>query len=105
MSTSRIEMLEKFMKEDATDPFPVYALALEYQQVDKLKAQHLFETLLTRFPDYLPTYYMAGNFFLDENETIKAEEIFRQGLQLAQQQQNKTALREIRSALDNLTDD
>jgi len=72
MNRNRISMLEKFMLEEPADPFPVYALALEYQVTEKNKAQELFERLLRDHPDYLPTYYLAGIFFLEQNEINRA---------------------------------
>lgn len=102
MNAARIEMLEKFIQEDPTDPFPVYALALEYQVTERTKAQQLFERLLGEHPDYLPTYYMAGIFFLDQGEVLRASEILQSGLALAKAQKDLAAARELQSALENL---
>ncbi|HNT51418.1 MAG TPA: tetratricopeptide repeat protein [Cyclobacteriaceae bacterium] len=102
MNRNRISMLEKFMLEEPADPFPVYALALEYQVTEKNKAQELFERLLRDHPDYLPTYYLAGIFFLEQNEINRATEIFHLGLTLAKQKKNLNTMREIQAVLDSL---
>lgn len=101
MDEGRIKMLEKFANEDPSDPFPIYALALEYQLVDKVKAKSLFDRLLSHFKEYLPTYYMAGSFYL-EQDASRAREIFEHGLTLAKKQRNNTTQREIQAALDNM---
>ena len=102
MNQNRISMLEKFMQEEPADPFPVYALALEYQVTEKDKARQLFEQLLTHHPGYLPVYYIAGNFFLELNEPNRATEIFHLGLALAKQKKDLTTMREIQAVLDNM---
>lgn len=102
MNPNRIAMLEKFMQEDPSDPFPIYALALEYQVTEKDKARQLFEQLLAHHPGYLPVYYMAGNFFLELNEPNRATEILLKGLALAKAQNSLATAREIQSVLDNL---
>ncbi|MBN8651762.1 MAG: tetratricopeptide repeat protein [Cytophagales bacterium] len=102
MNTARIEMLEKFMKDDPTDPFPIYALALEYQVTEPCKTRQLFEQLLTTHPEYLPTYYMAGNFFLEQGEVERATGVLQLGLKLAKRLNELAALRELQSVLDNI---
>jgi tetratricopeptide (TPR) repeat protein len=102
MNTNRIALLEKFRLEDPTDPFPIYALALEYQVTESAKARHLFDELLNKHPDYLPTYYMAGNFFLKQNEPERAIKILNLGLNLAKDKKDMNTAREIRGVLDSL---
>lgn len=102
MNAARIELLEKFLLEDPTDPFPIYALALEYQVAEPSKARQLFEKLLSVHPDYLPTYYMAGNFFLELGEVERGIDVLQSGLSLARKQNEWAAVRELQSALFNL---
>ncbi|MBX2893901.1 MAG: tetratricopeptide repeat protein [Cyclobacteriaceae bacterium] len=102
MNPDRVEMLKKYMQEDADDPFPVYALALEYQATDAEKARALFELLLTNHPHYLPTYYMAGIFFIQCNQTDQGISILKRGLEIAKAQHNTSTVREIQGVLDNL---
>lgn len=102
MNSIRIKILEKYAQEDPTDPFPLYALALEYQATDPEKAWLLFEQLLTSHPEYLPTYYMAGNLLLTRNEVDRATTILQQGLALAKAQNNAGTIREIQSVLDEV---
>lgn len=104
MNAARIELLEKFVLEDPTDPFPIYALALEYQVAEPAKARQLFEKLLSVHPDYLPTYYMAGNFFLELGEVERGIDVLKQGIVLAKKKMNISTIRELQSVLNNLED-
>jgi tetratricopeptide (TPR) repeat protein len=104
MNTDRIKLLEQYLKEDPSDPFSIYALALEYQHQNVEKAADLFEKLLNEHPTYLPTYYMAGSFYGDQSKPERALEILKKGLVLAKAQQNLNSARELLSAIQNLED-
>jgi lipoprotein NlpI len=104
MNTDRIKMLEQFLQDDPTDPFNLYALALEFKDQDSKKTQELFDQLLAQHPNYLPTYYIAGNFFADHSHLEKGLEVLRKGLALAIEQKDKSAARELKSAIENLED-
>ena len=62
---SRIEMLKSFAEEEPDNPFNIYALALEFIEVDPIQATFHFKKLLGEFPEYLPTYFHAAAFFAD----------------------------------------
>ncbi len=104
MNTKRIKMLEQFRKEDPSDPFSIYALALEYQHDNIQKTADLFDLLLNEHPNYLPTYYIAGGFYADQLKPELALEILRKGLVLAQTQNDLGSARELRAAIQNLED-
>ena len=95
MATSLLQKLIEFYQEDPADPFNLYALALEYQKAEKNKARECFGQLLAEFPDYLPTYYHAAQFFWNEDETDKAEMTFQKGIQLALHQKNNKTYQEL----------
>jgi hypothetical protein len=102
MNQSRIDLLKKFILEDPGDPFNYYALALEHLNTDPLKAGELFDKLLKDHPDYLPSYYMAGIFFADQNMEPKGLGILKKGLLLAKSQKNFATERELQSAIQAL---
>jgi tetratricopeptide (TPR) repeat protein len=99
---SRLEMLEQYYKEDPNDPFNIYALALEVQKTDAGKTLHYFNILLAEHPSYIPVYYHAGKLYQELGEKNKAVEIFESGIRQAQLANDKKAVRELRSALDEL---
>lgn len=102
MPSDRIVQLEKFYEEDPADPFNAYALALEYLASDPAKARSLFEILLQEHSGYLPTYYHAAKFFQNTGEREKAISVYEKGISLAESTKDGKALRELRSAYDEL---
>lgn len=104
MNQERIKILEQFLKEDPGDPFNLYALALEFKDQDSKKARELFDQLLEKHPAYLPTYYIAGNFYVEQGDPDRAAEILKKGLVLAHQQKDLNSIREISAAIQNLED-
>lgn len=102
MPADRLKQLEQFYQEDPRDPFNLYALALEYFKSDSSKTRELFDVLLEEHPDYLPTYYHAGKLYEDLGDTATASQIFEKGIELATKKNDAKALRELRSAHDEM---
>jgi len=102
MNHSRIDLLEKFIEADPSDPFNYYALALEYHQTNPVKSAELFDKVLSDYPDYLPVYYTAGAFYAEILNETKALEILNKGVELARRKSDFKVLRELLSALQNL---
>ena len=102
---SRIQQLEGFVNEDPNDPFNLYALALEYSKSDGRKAIDLFNQLLNRHPDYVPTYYQLGKLYIDFSENEKALDMFDLGIKVTADKKDYKALRELQSARQELLSD
>ena len=98
MVHNRLEQLLDMLEEDPRDPFNLYAVAIEYQEVNADKSRQLFEKLLMDHPDYLPTYYHAAALFSNLNDRDRALFIYDRGIELASKQQNQHALRELTNA-------
>lgn len=105
MNSSLLTNLLFFYEEDPTDPFNVYALALEYQKYDSDKARFYFDKLLKEHPNYLPTYYSAGQFFTNVEEYEVAMAVYQTGSELARQQGNMKTLSELQRAIRSLEDE
>jgi tetratricopeptide (TPR) repeat protein len=59
---NRIDMLLGFIQQKPADPFPQYALALEYKNGGRLDdARATFDRLMAAHPDYTAAYLHAGN--------------------------------------------
>ncbi|SKC60391.1 tetratricopeptide repeat protein [Ohtaekwangia koreensis] len=99
---NRLEQLRQFILDDPTDPFNHYALALEYAKSDVETAIAKFEELMRAHPEYLPSYYQAGNLFEAVGKRNQAIAVLQQGIALAKQQQQFKTLRELQSVLDEL---
>lgn len=102
MSTERLKLLHQFHEDDPGDPFNAYALALEYLKVDPDRSLEFFNILLNEHVDYLPTYYHAAKFFQDRGQKERAIDVYERGISLARSVGSSKALRELRSAYDEL---
>ncbi len=97
----RINQLLKFSKQDPSDPFNYYALALEYQNQDNPLASKYYDKLLSDHPEYLATYYHAAGYFASVGQVSKAGQIYQKGIKLATLQGNKHAKKELENAYFN----
>lgn len=102
MNSQRIEMLKKMVLEDPQDPFYPYALALEYIHTNRPEALSILIDVMSSYPDYLPPYYQAGLLSIESGRQIEGEAILKKGILLAQKQNDRKTLNELRSLLDNL---
>lgn len=102
MNSPRLDQLKKFLEEEPHDPFNWYMLALEYAKSNTEEAMKVFDKLLLEHESYLPTYYQAAMLYLNNGDTEKAIPVFEKGIIIARQQNNRKALSELQSALDEL---
>lgn len=98
MDDNRLQLLKQFMQEDPTDPFNIYAVATEYRSIHLEKALSYYEKLLIHHPEYLPTYYQVAQVYIDLGQLSKVENIYKKGIQLAQEQNDNNTLRELQNA-------
>jgi len=104
MDQNRLKLLEQYVKEEPEDPFNWYALALEITNHDTARAIQLFDHVLTHPPDYLPSYYHAGNLHLSLGNSGRANAILKLGSELARKKGDLKALGELNTLLDELAD-
>ncbi|MDQ3396097.1 MAG: tetratricopeptide repeat protein [Bacteroidota bacterium] len=97
MNESRLNILLQYLKEEPEDPFNIYAVAMEYMNIDVDKMKLYFDRLLEKHEGYLPTYYHAAKFYAQIDKE-HAESIYKKGIALAQSLRNNHALRELKSA-------
>jgi predicted Zn-dependent protease len=94
----RIEQLQLYLDEDPSDPFNLYALALEYRKADLSKAIALFCRLQTEHPDYVPTYYQLAQVYQQIGEIQKARLTYTEGITVAIRMKDLKAVQELRAA-------
>lgn len=100
----RIETFKTFITRSPADPFPRYGLAMEYKGALRHgDAWTEFQELLTKFPDYVPTYLMAGGTLLALARPDEAAEIFRKGIEVAGRTGDSHARKELETALAEIT--
>ena len=105
MNAERIDQLTRYLEEEPTEPFNVYALAMEYVDNQPEKARLYFDQLLAQHPNYLPTYYHAASLYVDLDERDKAAELYDKGIDLARAQNNEKTLQELQRAQQAFEDD
>ena len=104
MNDARLELLRKYVDEEPEDPFNWYALAIEEQKHNTLKAEEIYQHLLRSFPDYIPTYYQAGLLYIESGNPRDALKILNTGLLKCVEQKNSKTKNEIQSLMLQIED-
>lgn len=100
----RIETFKTFIARTPGDPFPRYGLAMEYKTRGSLEeAWTAFNELLEKFPDYVPTYLMAGGTLVALGRSAEAADVLRRGVEVAGRRGDLHARKELESALAELS--
>jgi predicted Zn-dependent protease len=99
----RIATFKSFIARAPTDPFPRYGLAMELKTHGELDAAwSVFSDLLDGFPDYVPTYLMAGGTLVGLGRKDEAAAVFRRGIDVATRKGDPHARGELESALHDI---
>ncbi len=99
----RIATFQSFIAKSPGDPFPRYGLAMEHKTRGELDlAWVAFQELLGGFPDYVPTYLMAGGTLAGLGRVGEAADVYRRGIAAAIQKHDSHARGELESALAEL---
>ena len=99
----RISKLLEMRSLMPSDPFPTYALGLEYhQQGDLDLAIDYFQETRLKFPHYLPVYYQLGQLLTEKGEIEAAKSCFDEGITIAKATKNLKTLGELQDALFNI---
>jgi tetratricopeptide (TPR) repeat protein len=99
----RIATFKSFIQRTPTDPFPRYGLAMEHKGRGELaEAWAAFAELLEQFPEYVPTYLMAGGTLAALGRRDEAIDVYQRGVQAAAKKGDQHAARELEAALAEL---
>lgn len=100
----RIATFRSFISKSPSDPFPRYGLAMEYKGRGELaEAWALFQELMASFPEYVPTYLMAGGTLVALSRRDEAADVYRKGVEVATRRGDQHARRELEEALAEIT--
>jgi tetratricopeptide (TPR) repeat protein len=100
---SRIELLRGFMAQRPEDPFPHYALALEYKNAGDLAAAwETFSSLLDHHGDYVAAYLHAGNTLVALGRQAEARAVYERGMAACARKGDSHAHSELAGALAQL---
>lgn len=101
--SKRLAMLDKAIAAGSNDPFVFYARALELRGLDEPEsALAALAEVEQRFPDYVPTYLMAGQVAQTLERVAEARGYLQRGLALATRVRDEHARSELQQALDGL---
>lgn len=99
----RIATFKSFIARAPADPFPRYGLAMEHKSRGELtEAWTAFSDLLDHFPDYVPTYLMAGGTLVGLGRKEEAAAVYRRGIEAATRKHDTHARGELESALHEI---
>lgn len=102
-NSSRIEQIKQFLLNSPNDAFLNYALAIEYISIGNDEdAQKIFEDLINTQADYYATYYHLAKLYERRGERLKAEKMYKRGMEICTSLNERHAYNELRTALDEL---
>lgn len=101
--SSRLGILRSFAEKRPQDPFPRYALAMEYKTAgDGEAAWRTFEALMADHPDYVPCYSPAGELLVQLGRAAAARDVYARGVAAASRKQDAHAREHLESMLAQL---
>ncbi|MTI87468.1 MAG: hypothetical protein FH748_05815 [Balneolaceae bacterium] len=97
---SRVSKLASAIKENPDDSFSKFALALELLKVDEVqKARRLFENIRHNDPGYTGVYYHLAKLYVEIGENKKALKTYKEGIAIAEEQNDAHSKSELAEAL------
>jgi tetratricopeptide (TPR) repeat protein len=101
---SRIDALVGFIQQNPQDPFPRYALALEFKNAGRLDdARAAFDSLMAAHPDYTAAYLHAGNTIVALGLREEAKAVYQRGIDACVRKGDTHARGELEGALASLS--
>ena len=101
---SRVEMLTQFLRENPSDSFARYGLAMEYSKSGDIeRALQEFGKLLEVNPDYTAGYFMAAQTLAKQGRGDEARKMLTDGIASAARTGNAHAKSEMQAMLEELS--
>ena len=101
----RKEKIKEMLAVSPGDLFLKHALALEYIKTgNDDEAEFLFREILSTDPGYVGSYYHLGKLLERKNIPSEAIEVYKKGISIAIEQNDRHAAGELRTALEELED-
>lgn len=102
--SERLESMKQFAEQFPDNPFPRYALALEFKNAGRSdEAVQTFQALIERLPAYVPAYLQFGKLLEDLGRTDEAKAVLTTGVERAREARDSHALGEIQGLLESLS--
>ncbi|MEX0723000.1 MAG: hypothetical protein WD053_03945 [Gracilimonas sp.] len=101
--SSRISTLAKAVREHPEDSFYKFTLALEMLKIEEhQKARVLFEAIKKDDSGYVGVYYHLAKLYEQLKENKKALDTYKEGIEVAEKQNDQHTKSELSAALLNL---
>lgn len=102
---NRKDTLIDMLKDDPSDAFLQYALALEWlKENNQPEALALLKKLVETQPEYLPTYYQLGKLMEQQGQIEAAIATYKKGEKIASEQRDLKTKSELSEAIWELED-
>ena len=106
MKQDRLKMIEDMLSKNPTDTFLNYAAALECKKFGKTeRALKLLEKVRKLDTKYLAVYFQLGKLYEEKDEIKKAITIYKEGINIAKEQDDYKTEGELAEALLMLDED
>ncbi len=101
--SKRLDMFDLMIAKGSQDPFVHYARAMELRSLERFDdALAAYQQVMQQFPDYVPTYLMAGQVAEQLGRPADARVALEAGIAAAQRTGDGHALGELRGLLAGL---
>ncbi|MBK6575687.1 MAG: tetratricopeptide repeat protein [Sandaracinaceae bacterium] len=101
--SKRLDMFDTMIAKGSKDPFVHYARAMELRSLERFDdALAAYQQVMQAFPDYVPTYLMAGQVAEQLGRPADARAALEAGIAAAQRTGDGHALGELRGLLAGL---
>jgi tetratricopeptide (TPR) repeat protein len=103
MATNRLEILKNLVAQNPSDTFTRYGLAMEYRNSGDLEAaMREFGALMEASPDYIASYFHAGQTLEKLGRSEEARAIYLRGIEVTTRTGDQHARSELEAALEML---
>ena len=101
--SDRLSSLLKMLEQDPDDSFLSYGIALEHISADNYReAEKYLSSIIKKDPDYIPAYMQLAQVYENLNLIEKAKNIYRDGIEIAQNNKDSHAAKEMEDFLNEL---
>ena len=101
--SDRLSSLLKMLEQDPDDSFLSYGIALEHISADNyIEAEKYLSSIIKKDPDYIPAYMQLAQVYENLNLIEKAKNIYRDGIEIAQNNNDSHAAEEMEGFLNEL---
>lgn len=105
MASDRLRQLLEFLKNSPNEPFILFAVAKEYEQLKQLdEAASYYNRCIQADEDYVGTYYHLGKLYENLGQYNHAMDSYEKGILIAQKIKDQHSLSELLGAKMEIED-